>query len=125
MKKLNNIKTKTKEAGATSVLLSVLFDINPSTVTNWNSNVAQPSLAIIDEIADFLEIPNSGLIASTDRTKTGLAKETQKEFKRLLKSNIPHKITTVDKEGNPYEINNPELVKMLRDFVSDYKKKNK
>jgi hypothetical protein len=125
MKKFNNIKKKTKEVGATSVLLSVLFDINTSTVTNWNSNVAQPTLPIIDEIADFLELPNSELIVSKERKQTGLAKATQKEFKRLLTSGIPHKVPTTDKSGKHIEINNPELVKALQNFVAEYKKKNK
>lgn len=121
MKKLNNIKNKTKEAGATSILLSVLFDLNASTVTNWNSNAAQPPLSIINEIADFLEVSNHDLIVSKERKSTGLAKATQKEFKRLLASGISHKVPSKDKKGKSIEINNPELVKALRDFVKDYK----
>lgn len=122
MKKLNNIKKKTKEAGATSVLLSVLFDINASTVSGWNSNITQPTLSIIDEIADFLEVSNTDLVVSKERKQTGLAKATQIEFKRLLTSGIPHKIPTKDKNGKTIEINNPELVKALRDFVESYRK---
>ena len=122
MKKLNNIKKKTKESGATSVLLSVLFDINTSTVSGWNSNTTQPTLSIIDEIADFLEVSNSDLIVSKDRKQTGLAKATQAEFKRLLNLGIPHKIPTKDRNGKTIEINNPELVKALRDFVAEYRK---
>lgn len=122
MKKLNDIKKQTKDAGASSVVISVLFDLNSSTVTNWNSNAVQPTLQIIDDLADFLEISNSELIISTPRKRTGLAKATQKEFKRLLKSGIPHKVDSKDKKGNPIEINNPKLVKALRDFVTDFKK---
>lgn len=125
MKKLNNIKKKTKESGATSVLLSVLFDINTSTVSGWNSNTTQPTLSIIDEIADFLEVSNSDLIVSKDRKQTGLAKATQAEFKRLLNLGIPHKIPTKDRNGKTIEINNPELVKALRDFVTEYRKTKK
>lgn len=125
MKKLNNIKKKTKESGATSVLLSVLFDINTSTVSGWNSNTTQPTLSIIDEIADFLEVSNSDLIVSKDRKQTGLAKATQAEFKRLLNLGIPHKIPTKDRNGKTIEINNPELVKALRDFVAEYRKTKK
>src|SRR5690606_247795 len=125
MKKLNNIKKKTKESGATSVLLSVLFDINTSTVSGWNSNTTQPTLSIIDEIADFLEVSNSDLIFSKDRKQTGLAKATQAEFKRLLNLGIPHKIPTKDRNGKTIEINNPELVKALRDFVTEYRKTKK
>jgi len=123
MKDLNNIKKKTKEAGASSILLSVLFDINPGTVTGWNSNVTQPTLAIIEEIADFLEVSNDELIITKQRKKTGLAAATQKEFKRLLSLNMPNKIPSVEKSGKPIEINNPELVKALRDFVANYKRK--
>lgn len=123
MKDLNNIKKKTKEAGASSILLSVLFDINPGTVTGWNSNVTQPTLAIIEEIADFLEVSNDELIITKQRKKTGLAAATQKEFKRLLSLNMPNKIPSVEKSGKPIEINNPELVKALRDFVTNYKRK--
>lgn len=123
MKDLNNIKKKTKEAGASSILLSVLFDINPGTVTGWNSNVTQPTLAIIEEIADFLEVSNNELIITKQRKKTGLAAATQKEFKRLISLNMPNKIPSVDKSGKPIEINNPELVKALRDFVANYKRK--
>lgn len=125
MKNLNKIKEKTKEAGATSVLLSLLFDVNPSTVTGWNSNVTQPTLSVIDDIADFLELPNSELVASKERKQTGLAKATQKELKRLLALDIPHKIRSKGNDGKDIEINNPELVKALRDFVADYKSKNR
>lgn len=120
MKKLNNIKIKTKEAGATSVLLSVLLDVNSSTVSGWNSNSTQPSLVIVDELADFLEFSNSEFIVSTKRYKTGLAKATQKEYKRLIDSGVVQKVPSND--GNGTEMNNPILVKAIRDFVSEYKK---
>lgn len=125
MKNLNNIKRKTKQGGATSVLISVLFDLNRSTIANWNSNLVQPTLGVIDELADFLEVPNSDLIVSIERKQTGLAKATQAEFKRLLKSGIPHKIESQDKNGNKIEINNPELVEAIRDFVTKYKAKTR
>lgn len=125
MKELNDIKNKTKKAGATSVLISVLFDVNASTVTGWNSNTSQPTLQIIDELADFLEVPNSELIISKERKKTGLAKATQTEFKRLQKSGIPLKVESKDNKGQKIEINNPEFVKALRDFVIGYKEKNR
>ncbi|MDH5827777.1 hypothetical protein [Sphingobacterium faecium] len=125
MKDLNNIKKKTKEAGATSVLLSLIFDVNPSTVTGWNSNITQPTLQIIDEIAKFLEFENCDLIISKKRKQTGLAKATQAEFKKLLASGISHKVPSTDKDGNPIEINNPELIKLLWNFVENYKKKHK
>ena len=125
MKDLNDIKKQTKNAGTTSVVISVLFDLNSSTVTNWNSNAVQPTLQIIDDLADFLEISNSELIISTPRKKTGLAKATQEEFKRLLKSGMSHKITSKDLKGHVIEINNPELVKALREFVGKYKIENR
>lgn len=123
MKNLNTIKDKTKEVGASSVLLSVLFDINASTVSGWNSNTNQPNLSIINEIAEFLEIPNSELIISKPRKNSGLARATQIEFKRLLDEGLSHKIPSKDKKGNPIEINNPELVEKIRDFVKNYKLK--
>lgn len=125
MKKLNDIKNKTKEVGATSVLLSVLFDLNPSTVTNWNSNVTQPSLPLINEIADFLEVSNHDLILSKERPQTGLAKATQEEFKRLLDMGIPHKVSSIDKNGKEIKVNNPDLTNALRKFVAEYKNKTK
>jgi len=125
MKKLNNIKDATRDAKTTSIILTLLLDVNKSTISNWNSNKAQPSLNTINEIGAFLEISNSDLLISENRKNTGLAKATTQEYKRLLKEGVSRTVPAKDKNGKYKEINNPKMVKALRNFVARYRKEHK
>lgn len=124
-KKINNLKKILKSTPLQVKALALYLDMDDTTISKWNSNTAQPSLKRLDEVGEILEVNNLDLIASLPRKSTGLAEALQNEYKRLLKSGMIVKIKKTNDKGELKEVNNPEFVKALQDFVTEYKKKNK
>lgn len=124
-KKINNIKKSLSDSSLQVKVLALYLDMDDTTISKWNSNTAQPSLKRLDEVGEILEVNNLELIESVPRESTGLANALQNEYKRLSKEGFKTKIKVSDESGGLKEINNPEFVKALQDFVSTYKKKNK
>lgn len=124
-KKINNIGNAIKKSPLQVAALALYLDIDDTTISKWNSNVAQPSLKRLDEVGDILEVDNVDLIQSVSRSSTGLAEALQQEYKRLLRTGMPKKIKLKVENGEYREINNPAFVKALRDFADNYKKNKK
>lgn len=119
---LNEIKAATAEANATSLLLAIYLNVDPTTVSKWNTNSSQPSLAILDRAGDFLETDNRNLVTRKARKKTGLAEAAQNELKRLMESGVnPYQL---DENGKPTKKLNPEMVTLIQDFVKKYQEKH-
>ncbi|MFC0316935.1 hypothetical protein [Olivibacter oleidegradans] len=119
---LNEIKAATAEANATSLLLAIYLNVDPTTVSKWNTNSSQPSLAILDRAGDFLETDNRNLVTRRARKKTGLAEAAQNELKRLMESGVnPYQL---DENGKPTKKLNPEMVTLIQDFVKKYQEKH-
>jgi len=123
-KKINNIKEELDKSSLQVATLALYLDVENTTISKWNSNKYQPSLNKLNDIGDILEIDNTNLVLSVKREPTGLADALQKEYKRLLKSGTPKKIKVTNDKGEDKEVNNPEFVKALREFVEKYKKEN-
>ena len=121
-KKINKIKEAIKDSSLQVVALSLYLDLDDTTISKWNSNISQPSLKRLDELGEILEVDNIDLLQSNPRKSTGLAKALQNEYKRLLKAGLPTKIQLSDVNGDTKEINNPEFVKALQEFVCNYRK---
>jgi len=121
-KKINNIGTIIKKSPLQVAALALYLDVDDTTISKWNSNTAQPSLKRLDEVGKILEVDNKDLIQSIPRISTGQAEALQQEYKRLLKSGMTKKVK-IKNGGEIKEINNPEFVKALRDFVEGYTKK--
>jgi hypothetical protein len=120
---INQIKSITKKAGASSRLVSLWVDVDYTTVSGWNSNTSQPSYENLNEIGELLEEDNGNLLVAQGRIATGLAKALETELKRLHKEEVmPYEIEKVDKKGVKVKVNNPELVKKLREFAEAFKK---
>jgi transcriptional regulator with XRE-family HTH domain len=119
-KKINKIAKAIKDSPLQVAALALYLDIDDTTISKWNSNIAQPSLKRLDEVGEVLEIDNSELLSSQDRKQTGLASALQIEYKRLLALGLTKKVI-VKENGASKEVNNPEMVKALRDFVEEYK----
>lgn len=123
-KKINNIKKVLSSSGLQVKALALYLDMDDTTISKWNSNTAQPSLKRLNEVGEVLEVNNLELIESVPRESTGLANALQNEYKRLLKEGLKTKIKVLDESGGLKEINNPEFVKALQKFVTDYRNKN-
>ncbi|RRJ90154.1 hypothetical protein [Flavobacterium macacae] len=123
-KKINNIKKAIKDSSLQVVALALYLDLDDTTISKWNSNTAQPSLKRLNEVGEILEVDNIDLIQSIPRESTGLATALQNEYKRLLKIGMSTKIKISDNNGEIKEVNNPEFVKALQEFVNDYRKNN-
>jgi len=121
----NKIKEITKVAGVSQRLVALILDVNYTTVSSWNSNTTQPSLENLDQIGELLQKDNRDLLEPQGRVDTGLAKALEQELKRLHKEErIPYEIEKLNKKkGVNVKINNPELIKRLRDFAEGYKNK--
>lgn len=124
-KKINKIKQAIKDSSLQVVALSLYLDLDDTTISKWNSNISQPSLKRLNELGEILEVDNIDLLQSNPRKSTGLATALQNEYKRLLKTGLPTKIQLSDVNGDTKEINNPEFVKALQEFVCNYRKINK
>lgn len=120
----NRIKDATKEAGVSSRLVALWVDVDYTSVSRWNSNISQPGDANIDKVGELLEIDNKDLLESNGRINTGLAKALEEELRRLhKKEKIPYEIEKTDKEtGKKVMVNNPKLMKLLKDFAKQYLK---
>ncbi|SEO14674.1 hypothetical protein SAMN05216436_1385 [bacterium A37T11] len=123
IKELNRIKGATADAKTSSLLLAIYLNIDPTTVSKWNTNSSQPSLNHIDEIGEFFEEDNRDLIVKSNRTKTGLAEAAQQELKRLMDLGVSPYL--LDSTGKATKKLNPEIVEKIQKFVADYKKKTK
>ncbi|QDW25230.1 hypothetical protein FFJ24_010570 [Pedobacter sp. KBS0701] len=123
--KINQIKEITKNVGASSRLISLWVDVDYTTVSGWNSNTSQPNYENLNEIGELLEEDNGNLLASQGRKNTGLAKALENELQRLRKEEgLPYEIEQLDKKkGVKVKVNNPKLIRRLREFAEAYKKK--
>ena len=121
-KKINNIKKAIKDSSLQVVALALYLDLDDTTISKWNSNTAQPSLKRLNEVGEILEVDNIDLIQSIPRESTGLATALQNEYKSLLKTGMSTKIKISDNNGEIKEVNNPEFVKALQEFVTGYRK---
>ena len=116
-KKINDIAKAIKNSPLQVAALALYLDVDDTTISKWNSNIAQPSLKRLDEVGKILEIDNKELVSSQPRKQTGLAEALQKEYKRLLANGVTKKIIVKDENGNTKEVNNPKMVEALREFV--------
>lgn len=64
-KQINRLKIVLAEQGRTNKWLAQKLDKNPTSVSHWCTNVAQPSLETLIEIAKVLNIDVRELIVST------------------------------------------------------------
>ncbi|MCX3265627.1 transcriptional regulator [Pedobacter agri] len=122
MKKLNNIKGQLKTTKLRVATLALVLDIDDTTLSKWNSNIVQPSLNRIDEIGQILEVDNKDLLTSQNRDIKGIADALQFEYNRLIDVGLTKKITITDNEGNNKQVNNPIMVKALKEFVEKFGK---
>ena len=121
----NKIKEITKVAGASQRLVALMLNVNYTTVSSWNSNTTQPSPENLNQIGELLQKDNRDLLEPQGRVDTGLAKALEEELKRLhQEERIPYEVEKLDKrKGLTLKINNPELIKRLKEFAEAYKKK--
>ncbi|MET4081551.1 hypothetical protein ABIB40_001500 [Pedobacter sp. UYP30] len=126
-KSINTIKNAAKEAGASSRLISLWVDVDYTTVSNWSSNKYQPNDDNLNQIGELLQKDNRDLLESQGRLDTGLAKALEKELKRLHKEGgLPYEVEKLDKKkGINVKVNNPELIRRLREFAEKYKNNKK
>ncbi|MBO9674180.1 MAG: hypothetical protein J7577_12090 [Sphingobacteriaceae bacterium] len=120
----NKIKEVTKTVGASQRLVALMLDVNYTTVSSWNSNTTQPSEENLNQIGELLQRDNRDLLEPQGRVNTGLAKALEQELKRLYKEEgMPYEVEKLDeKKGVKVKVNNPELIKKLREFAKSYKK---
>jgi len=121
----NRIKEVTKVAGASQRLVALMLDVNYTIVSSWNSNTTQPSEENLDQIGELLQRDNRDPLEPQGRVDTGLAKALEQELKRLHKEEgIPYEVEKLDqRKGTKVKVNNPELVKRLREFAGYFKRK--
>src|SRR5690606_5522526 len=117
------IKDASDKLGVSSRLISLWVDVDYTTVSNWNSNKYQPSGDNLNQIGELLEQDNRDLLEPQGRQNTGLAKALQAELNRLTKDvGIPYEVEKFSKEkGKNVKVNNPKLIKALKDFAKEYK----
>ena len=116
-KKINDIAKFIKDSPLQVAALALYLDIDDTTISKWNSNISQPSLKRLNEVGEILEVDNKELLSSQPRKRTGLAAALQVEYKRLLSLGLTRKLIVKDDNGENKEVNNPEMVKRLREFV--------
>ena len=119
-KELNNLKDLLKRSSLQVSVLALILDIEDTTVSKWNSNKYQPSLDKIDEIGRILEVSNEVLVKKKSRVNTGLANALQNEYKRLIETGVTRKVIIKGSDGRTKKVNNPLLVKTLREFAENY-----
>lgn len=124
-KKLTNrIKVATEKAKVSSRLVSLWVDVDYTSVSRWNSNTMQPKEVNLGDIAELLETDNRLLMLAKTRINTGLAQALEKELRRLnSEENVPYVIEQ-EVEGVKTKVNNPALIKSLKDFADKYKKEH-
>ena len=64
-KKINRIKVMLAEKGRTNKWLAEALQKDPATVSKWCTNVSQPSIETLVEIARVLEVDVKDLLVST------------------------------------------------------------
>jgi putative transcriptional regulator len=69
MKQINRLKIALVEQNKTGKWLAEILGKNEATVSRWCSNVSQPSLETLVEIANALKIDVKDLLVSTIRKK--------------------------------------------------------
>jgi hypothetical protein len=123
---INRIKEAIKEAGASSRLVSLWVDVDYTTVSSWSSNKYQPNSENLDQIGELLQKDNRDLLQPQGRINTGLAQALEKELRQLHKvEGMPYEIEKFDtKKGGNVKVNNPELIKRLKEFADKYKINN-
>ncbi|MGO4876553.1 hypothetical protein ACEN2P_08120 [Pedobacter psychrotolerans] len=119
-KKINNIAKAIKDSPLQVAALALYLDVDDTTISKWNSNIAQPSLKRLNEVGEILEVDNRELLSSQPRKQTGLAAALQVEYKRLLSIGFTKKVIIKDDNGGNKEVNNPEMVKRLREFAAKH-----
>ena len=62
---INRLKVVLVEQNRTSKWLSEQLGKDPATISRWCSNSVQPSLEMLDKIADLLEVDRKDLINSS------------------------------------------------------------
>lgn len=124
-KKINDIAKAIKDSPLQVAALALYLDVDDTTISKWNSNIAQPSLKRLNNVGEILEVENKDLLSSQSRKQTGLAAALQGEYKRLLSIGLTKKVIVKDNNGGSSEVNNPEMVKRLREFVNDFKRIDK
>ncbi|MEC4114775.1 hypothetical protein VSO92_11755 [Myroides pelagicus] len=123
----NRLKDIIKEEKVSAILVGLWADVNKATVSAWNSNTSQPNDINLNKVGELFEIDNRMLLQADNRVKTGLAQALQEELNRLTKiEGIPTYINSIDNvSGNNVKMNNPILVKALKDFAENYKLNSK
>lgn len=119
---VNRIKSVSSDKGVSSRLLSLWVNVDYTTVSQWNTNTYQPNSDKLNMIGELLQVDNKELLESQNRIDTGLAAALQKELVRLNKiEKIPYEIDKInDKTGKTVKVNNPELIKALKEFAKKY-----
>lgn len=125
LKLKNRIKDVIKEENVSAILVGLWTDVNKATVSAWNSNTSQPNDINLDKVGELFEIDNRMLYKPDQRVKTGLAQALQQELNRLTKiEKIPLYIDVMDsKTGKYIKMNNPLLVKALKDYALKHNNK--
>lgn len=125
LRNTNKIKSVAKEVGASSRLISLWVDVDYTTVSSWSSNKFQPNDENLNQIGELLETDTRNLLEPQGRVNTGLTKALEQELKRLHKEEgLSYEIEQLDrKKGKSVRVNNPELIKRLKEFAEGYKKK--
>lgn len=122
---VNRIKSIASNKGASSRLLSLWLNVDYTTVSQWNSNTYQPTSDKLNMIGELLQVDNKELLEPQNRIDTGFAKALQEELRRLNKiEKIPYEIEKInEKTGKSIKVNNPELIKTLKEFAKKHEKK--
>lgn len=122
---INKIKSITNDKGASSRLVSLWVNVDYTTVSQWNSNNYQPNTDKLNKIGELLQVDNRDLMEPQNRIDTGLAKALQEELDRLHKrENIPYEIEQINETtGKSIKVNNPKLIKALKEFAKNYNKR--
>lgn len=142
--KTNLIEEHIKKYKVSNMLLAIWTNVNYTQVSNWRSNVSQPSEENLNQLGELFERENALLkVTGQTRRNTGFAKALDIELKRLMKiEKIPFEVE-VDKEVKKGEAKseidagaddtkskkstrtiNPLLVKKIKSFAEEYKKNN-
>ena len=120
----NRLKKIANSKGISNNLLAILLEVDNSEITKWMKNVSQPNAQQITRLMELLEVSYQDLIFDD---RIGQARVLEDEFDNLirnkkmsLKVSVPNK-----KTGKEEKVFNPKIVKAMKTFEAEYKKKNK
>lgn len=120
----NRLKKIANSKGISNNLLAILLEVDNSEITKWMKNVSQPNAQQITRLMELLEVSYQDLIFDD---RIGQARALEDEFDNLirnkkmsLKVSVPNK-----KTGKEDKVFNPKIVKAMKTFEAEYKKKNK